>query len=401
MSEDSATYRQLADLLLRQNRAAEAQEVMDLMSIQEAQEFLGETSATRQRLQLQPPEQTILDEFQNFVQSMRELEQLKQIPEDKRTPEQTQRISELEAEKSKKARGFNRFRAGVDIYLQRLLRKDLEAISLNLLNNFQCFLPQSASQRQLQPNVAVLRPLVLNDRLELVLTIPAIRSLPPRNYPISVPADVLNQEVNTFRQALVTRDPQVKQSAQKLYQRLIQPIESTLQQAGVKTIVYGADEELRYVPLAALHDGKQWLVQKYRTFSIINSSLANCNAPTRARTNILAGAGTFQTPVGLKQDTPTPLPFAKQEVETIAALFPQTTTLIDRRFNRETTRQLMNQYNILHFATHATFFPRNPKDSYILFGNGDRDTLIDISQWNLQNTDLIVLSACETAVNGK
>ena len=60
----------------------------------------------------------------------------------------------------------------------------------------------------------------------------------------------------------------------------------------------------------------------------------------------------------------------------------------------------MNEHNILHFATHAAFVNSNPEDSFILFGNGDAPTLIDIKDWRLSNVDLVVLSACETGLDG-
>lgn len=61
----------------------------------------------------------------------------------------------------------------------------------------------------------------------------------------------------------------------------------------------------------------------------------------------------------------------------------------------------MDDYNIVHLATHAAFVVGTPDDSFILFGNGERITLRDIQKWNLKNVDLVVLSACETGLGGK
>jgi CHAT domain-containing protein len=58
----------------------------------------------------------------------------------------------------------------------------------------------------------------------------------------------------------------------------------------------------------------------------------------------------------------------------------------------------MRRYPITHLATHAAFVQGQPDESFIVFGDGERVTLRDIRRWNLPNTDLIVLSACETAV---
>ncbi len=61
----------------------------------------------------------------------------------------------------------------------------------------------------------------------------------------------------------------------------------------------------------------------------------------------------------------------------------------------------MDDYTIVHLATHAAFVVGKPQDSFILFGNGDRVNLSDIATWSLPHVDLAVLSACESASGGK
>ncbi len=45
------------------------------------------------------------------------------------------------------------------------------------------------------------------------------------------------------------------------------------------------------------------------------------------------------------------------------------------------------QYNIIHLATHAAFVTGNPEDSFVMFGDGSRDSLRDVSTWSLKNVD--------------
>jgi CHAT domain-containing protein len=160
---------------------------------------------------------------------------------------------------------------------------------------------------------------------------------------------------------------------------------------------------LRYIPLAALHDGNQWLAERYRINHITARSLTNFATPVQSRRRLLAAAfvqGTYEFEVSQRQFAFSGLPFAGKEVEMLTALVPNATKLIDKAFGRDAILPKLNEYSIVHFATHAAFVSGQPEDSFILFGNGDRATLREIETWSLQNVDLVVLSACETGLGG-
>lgn len=60
----------------------------------------------------------------------------------------------------------------------------------------------------------------------------------------------------------------------------------------------------------------------------------------------------------------------------------------------------MNRFDVIHLATHGEFLPLKPLDSFITFGNGEHATLRDMEEWNVfTNVDMIVLSACQTALS--
>ncbi|MEB3336598.1 MAG: CHAT domain-containing protein, partial [Leptolyngbyaceae bacterium] len=79
----------------------------------------------------------------------------------------------------------------------------------------------------------------------------------------------------------------------------------------------------------------------------------------------------------------------------------RTTVLIDQKFTKPETLPKMQSHNVVHLATHGHFAVGNPEDSFIIFGDGDKATLRDMENWTLTNVDLVVLSACETAISGK
>jgi CHAT domain-containing protein len=153
-----------------------------------------------------------------------------------------------------------------------------------------------------------------------------------------------------------------------------------------------------------LHDGEQWLVQRFGIYNITSAALDDLDSQRQNQLRVLAGAfsqGQYSFRVGSRQFELAGLPFAGVEVENLAVTVPQTTKLIDEAFSPEAFVPKMQDYNVVHLATHAAFVPGKPEDSFILFGNGDRVTLRDVESWNLPGVDLVVLSACETGVGGE
>jgi len=55
----------------------------------------------------------------------------------------------------------------------------------------------------------------------------------------------------------------IKPQFQEVYNWLIQPAQTALAQSGVETLVFVLDGSLRNIPMAALYDGEQYLVEKH------------------------------------------------------------------------------------------------------------------------------------------
>ena len=87
-------------------------------------------------------------------------------------------------------------------------------------------------------------------------------------------------------------------------------------------------------------------------------------------------------------------------METLAETVPDTTQLLDSAFNPQDTKPKMGNHNVLHFATHGAIVVGTPEESFILFGDGTPVSITDVRNWNLNNVDLVVLSACETGLGG-
>ncbi len=325
-----------------------------------------------------------------------ELTKLRKIPENTRTQSQKQRIAELVKLQANLNQQFNEFSEREDVVAQldKLSRQAQKmAVDLSDLDSLRDDL------RRL--NAVMLYPLILEDRLELIITTP---DSPPLRRTVNVKRSELNQVITEFRQALQNPGSDAKTPAKKLYNWLIKPLENDLKQSQAKTIIYAPDAQLRYILLSALHDGEQWLVQRLNINNITAKSLTDFTAKPQPQPRVLAGAfveGNYNIQVIGDNYRFQGLPYAGKEVENLTKLLPKTTKLIDKEFNKEDTTVKMNEYNIVHLATHAAFVPGDASKSFILFGNGEIANLKEIGNWTLNNVDLVVLSACQTGIGGK
>lgn len=427
-------YRRLADLMLKRNRAPEAQEVLDLLKIQEMSDFLGNKRANSpkatvntqgnnsvtnrganpqratvnsqpqqpQTLTFLPQEQQISQKYsviQDKVITLgKELTNLRKISPTSRTSIQEKRIAELVKLEQETTAEFNKFiksPAVVALVQQISATSGQENLNLRQLNSLRDNL------RQLNQKAVLLYPLVLDDRLELLIV---TADAPPIHRTVPVKKEELERVILEFRQAIQVPYKNSKIPGNQLYNWLIKPIENDLRQADAKTIIYAPDGKLRYIPLAALYDGKNWLVQRFSINNITAASLTKLDHQPQKSLQTLAAAftkGDYTVKLAQRQESFSGLEFAKLEVENLAKTIPGTKILLDKDFSPQVTIPQMNDYKIVHLATHGMLVSGDPEDSFILFGDGERATLRNIENWSLPNVDLVVLSACQTGLGNK
>jgi tetratricopeptide (TPR) repeat protein len=263
-------YRALADLLLQQNRILEAQRVLDLLKVQELDEYLQDVQRspeTENGIDFYQIEESLLALYQQILDEAEEIEQLTTPPYESLTPQQQQRLAELQDRRGDYREQFTTFLdlPEVSAAIEKI-RESTEGQNLEL-----------KQVRQLQDNLqalpqktVLLYPLILEDRLELVLVLP---DAPPLRYPVPVTADELNEVLVAFGQALKSPGSTIEPIAQQLYAWLIAPMEEQLVQAEIESIIFAPDGSLRYIPIAALHDGQQYLAQRFSISHITAASL--------------------------------------------------------------------------------------------------------------------------------
>ena len=396
------TYRNLANLLLQENRVMEAQQVLDLLKVQELQDYLKEVRGndqTARGVDLLPSEQKIVTDYsamQNrLVQAERELTELLRLSQ----PAQVARMQTLREVQQLARQQVLEFFASPAV--ADILRQG--KITASQTDNLAQLRSLQEQLQRMETPTAIFYPLILPDRLELVLVLPQGQ---PLRRVVHISSADLERAIVAMRSDV--RDPSsldVLTSSKQLYDLLIAPLAKELASHHIKTIIYAPDGALRYIPLSALYDGKSWLVQKYSINHVTAASLTNLAQQRRSQNpRILAGAfaeGQYSFQVGDRQFTFAGLPFAAKEVMRLAEQMPQTTKLFNRDFTPRNTLSQLNRYNIVHLATHASFVVGQPEDSFVMFGDGSRSSLREVATWILKGVDLVVLSACETGVGGK
>jgi filamentous hemagglutinin family protein len=233
------------------------------------------------------------------------------------------------------------------------------------------------------------------DELELLLVTSAGEPIRKRL------AGVTRAEVEQARRKLVSQitDPRLLGTgylppAQQLYQWLIAPLEQDLQNEEIENLSFILDTGLRFIPLAVLHDGDQFLVEKYSVGLMPSLSLTDTRYTNMRSLEVLAmGASEFTDQL--------PLPAVPTELQTIVPNLWPGEILLNRDFTVQNLRQQREQrpYGILHLATHGEFRPGGLSESYIQFWN-QKLRLDEIRQLGLNDPplELLVLSACRTAL---
>jgi CHAT domain-containing protein len=148
--------------------------------------------------------------------------------------------------------------------------------------------------------------------------------------------------------------------------------------------------------MAALHDGQQFLIQKYAIATTPGLTLTDARSLNREQVHLLS--------MGLSEGVQgfAPLPNVQLEIQEIQDLFGGT-SLLNKEFLKTNIEREMKQENftIIHIASHGKF-EKNPQDSYVLAYDqkltmNQLAELIGLFQFRQTPLDLLTLSACETA----
>lgn len=224
----------------------------------------------------------------------------------------------------------------------------------------------------IDPKTAVLSSIILGDKVAMILTLPTsnqhVRS---QVQWLPVQAQTVRETINDLRRRLEKRsdlEDTYQERSQQVYDWLIRPFAQSLQTAQIETLVFIQDGILRSVPMAALYDGKQFLVEQYAIASTLSLTLIDPMPLDRANLRVL-GFGLTKPAVVEGPTFFAPLSYVKAEIASIQDVLPGSKGLLDDAFTLDRVQQELTQnaYPIVHLATHGRF-GIDARDTFLVTG---------------------------------
>ncbi len=290
---------------------------------------------------------------------------------------------------------------------------------------------------EVDSQAAVIYPILLQDRLEVILTLPG---QPLRHYETrGLNKEKVENTIKQLRRSSLTNpgfaeeirgargNPQQAQQIQviqqsleeslqqdilppasEIYSWLVEPAEADIKASGVKTLVFVLDGSLRNIPMALLYDQKnqQYLIEKDYDIALSSGlQLTNPQPLTRQPIKVLAAGVTRDFP---KYRFP-PIPKVEDELQQIKQIFGDSEILLNQEFTFNSLQQQLqtSDFPVVHLATHGQFSSTSD-ETFILSGEQEPgNPIINVNQFdnllrvgNLRRSqpiELLVLSACNTA----
>ena len=281
----------------------------------------------------------------------------------------------------------------------------IESLQVAELNNFfqeACLEPNPKLIQAIDAQSAVIYAITLPQGLGVILALP---EQPLQYYktvlatsPTSPVAPSIETAINALMKNTLNPTPIKRLNLrpnQQLYQWLLSPLEPALQHHGIKNLIFVLDGVLRGIPLAALQDGKQYLIEKYSLTLTPGLQLLNPRPSDNQVLNALIG-GLAQARQGFNA-----LPGVMIEVEKIASVLP-TEVLMDESFTQDRLKAEIakTDFPIVHLATHAQFSSK-AEDTFLLTWD-ERINVKNLDQLlrvrgQTGSIELLILSACQTA----
>lgn len=403
LNSKEKVYRELADILISEGRLSEAQQVLRLLKEEEYFEFIrrdkkessnltGRADLTRKEAEWERRHREFTGKLIILAKERSEL-----LAKKSRTPEEERRLLQLDSDLSIARQDFQRF-------LDELINESGKS-EIARERGFQLKESEGLMEdlRELGKGVVALYTVMGEEKYRVILVTPDIQ----KGYEYPIKSSDLNHKIAAFREALEDPDADPLPAAQELYRILVGPLAKDLNDLHAETLMWSLDGVLRYVPVAALHDGKKYLIESYRNVVFTPASMARLKDVSSLKWKGL-GLGVSKAHGDFEA-----LPAVPGELHAIiregslsrnreGVLLGK--VMLDDAFTERGMRlSLRQRYPLVHIASHFQFSPVDESDSFLLLGDGGHFSIEQIKDSvNLfSGVELLTLSACHTAMGGE
>lgn len=402
-------YREIAGVLIGEGRLPEAQEVLDLLKVEEYTEFSQRRGALQSstRLLAMTATESAVD-----VQITKADEEITSIGRE---------WSELKAKQSRSATEDARLDllsgqlTSANQHLQEFLRNLYSSFgkgnqaNRDVSNVTDAIGSLQNIEQDLTNDTAAVYTLVLDDKVEAIVITPSTNVA--REFPINR-AD-LRLKVFSFVAALSRHESadSINAKSNALYKILVAPVEKDLAGAHARTVLWSLDDVLRYVPMSALYDGHQYLLERFQNIVITTASIGNLRDEPHIQNWNGVAMGISKDYDGLGALNAVP-----EELSSVvhAANMPKShgpmpgTILLDDSFTEKNMEAVLDKHvPLVHVASHFVFHAGDDTKSYLLLGGKETGgqafhlTLADLrddQNLSFRGVELLTIAGCQTAV---
>ncbi|MEO9884402.1 MAG: CHAT domain-containing tetratricopeptide repeat protein, partial [Balneola sp.] len=224
------------------------------------------------------------------------------------------------------------------------------------------------------------------------------------------PKNHLSGLVSDFRTAIQEKAALdlIGKRSQPLFDLLLKPLSNKLD--GINNLLIVSSKSLSLLPFDALYINSSFLIEKFSIKYLPSSTIYKYIEPPHRTTSreLFAVAGSGLNGSTSQTKNYSSLPSTILEVDVISKEFIDVLTLKDQEVSESKIKSLpLNEFRYLHFATHGNVNELNPQQSGLIIselveseGAFQEDGYLnskEISSLTF-NADLVVLSACNTAV---
>lgn len=409
------TYRRLANLLLDQGRILEAQQVLELLKVEELRQFTRSSVSSAGEINFTPSEQGIIAKYNSLIEFGGKIYDCELFEETCSKAE----LEQLYTQRRQLETEYNDAVRQLETEIKDREGKDPAFLDPNLLS----LAAKDILQNAKTPTILIY-PFVTEQKLWIFwATIGGDRSILTNTIAVEVDQATLSKDIYAFRKLMedceirtcTSNDiPAVQDVAQRLYHHLLPPqLIQEIERNQIQNLVFSLDRVTRYIPMSALFDGQKYLIQRYTVSTILSAELTrydNPLTPGTTNTSVLGLGLTEPVPANPSENMPEfrALHYVDDELNAIVktdngGIYPGEEYL-DQAFDSTTLQNFSPRHQILHIATHGEFVPAlGLEQSYLVLGTKQplRIPQLENLRSAFAGLSLVVLSACQTALGAE